>query len=136
MDPRVDPAHILGLALGDAVVVRNAGGRATDAALADLAYVSYLLETKTPDGPFLEIAIIHHTECGSGFLADDDFRRGFASRVGVDEQALADVPVLDPSTTVKADVERVIASGLVSSAIMVSGHVYDVATGRVTTVVG
>src|SRR3954463_9571991 len=57
MDPRVDPANILGLTLGDAVVVRNAGGRLASAALTDLAYVSHLIETKTPGGPWLEVAI-------------------------------------------------------------------------------
>src|SRR4051812_25866611 len=134
MDPRVDPAHVLGLALGDAVVVRNAGGRVTRAALLDVAYVSHLVETKTPQGPWLEVAVLHHTDCGSGFLADEDFRAEFARKVGVDESTLSDTPVLDPALTVKLDVEKLHDSGLLSSQIRVSGHVYDVATGQVTTV--
>ena len=70
IDSRVDPAGILGLELGDAIVLRNVGGRVTPAALADVAYISYLVETKAPQGPWFEIAVIHHTDCGSGLLAE------------------------------------------------------------------
>ena len=49
IDPRVDPAQLFGLELGDAIVARNVGGRVTDAVLDDLAWISYLHETLTPD---------------------------------------------------------------------------------------
>ena len=135
IDCRVDPAKTLGIKLGEALVQRNIGGRITPAIIRDIAYVSYLVETKAPGGPYFEVAIIHHTDCGSTLLADDDLRHGFAQRVGIDERALADTPVLDPARTVRTDVQRVLWADEVSPEVFVSGHVYDVETGLVTTVV-
>jgi len=135
IDCRVDPAETLGVKLGEALVQRNIGGRITPAVIQDIAYASYLVETKAPQGPYFEVAIIHHTDCGSTLLADDDLRHGFAQRVGIDERTLADTPVLDPARTVRTDVERVLWAVQIPPDVLVSGHVYDVATGRVTTVV-
>jgi carbonic anhydrase len=136
IDCRVDPADILGIELGEALVQRNIGGRVTPAVLADIAYASYLVESKAPDGPWFEVAIIHHTDCGSALLADDELRRGYAQRIGVDERSLADTPVLDPAKTVATDVDKVLHSSAIPDSVAVSGHVYDVATGLVRTVVG
>ena len=108
IDPRVDPAQTLGVGMGEAVVERNIGGRVTPALIRDISYIGYLVESKAPDGPWFEVAIIHHTDCGSTLLADDELRHGFAMRIGVDERTLADTPVLDPERTVRTDVERVL----------------------------
>jgi carbonic anhydrase len=135
IDCRVDPAEILGVRLGEALVQRNIGGRITPALIQDIAYASYLVATKAPQGPWFEVAIIHHTDCGSTLLADDDLRHGFAQRVGIDERTLADTPVLDPARTVRTDVERVLWADPIPPDVLVSGHVYDVETGLVTTVV-
>ena len=135
IDPRVDPAEFLGLEFSEAIVARTVGGRVTPAIVQDVAYIGYLVETKAPDGPYFEAAIIHHTDCGSGLLADEELRHGFSQRTGYDEQMLAELPVLDPAVTVRADVERLLSDPRVSSRITVSGHVYDVDTGRVTTIV-
>jgi carbonic anhydrase len=135
IDCRVDPAQILGVELGEALVQRNIGGRVTPAVIQDIAYAGYLVDTKAPEGPYFEVAIIHHTECGSTLLADDELRHGFAERIGVDERTLADTPVLDPPRTVRTDVERVLWAQEIPESVFVSGHVYDVATGTVTTVV-
>jgi carbonic anhydrase len=137
LDPRVDPAAVLGVGLGDAIVLRNAGGRVTDETIADIALVSYIGEVMgagTGDSP-LEVAVIHHTQCGTGFLADGNFRQTFAARTGLDETALAQEAVVDPASTVRADVERLLSSPLASARITVSGHVHDLETGLVTTVV-
>jgi carbonic anhydrase len=135
IDPRVDPAQTLGIGMGEAVVERNIGGRITPAIIRDIAYIGYLVESKAPEGPWFEVAIIHHTDCGSGLLADNELRHGFAQRIGVDERTLADTPVLDPERTVRTDVERVLWAQEVPSQVLVSGHVYDVGTGVVSTVV-
>jgi carbonic anhydrase len=135
IDCRVDPAQTLGINLGEAVVERNIGGRVTPAVLKDIAYIGYLVQTKAPEGPYFEVAIIHHTDCGSTLLADDELRHGFAERVGVDERTLADTPVLDPARTVRTDVERVLWADEIPPKFLVSGHVYDVDTGLVTTIV-
>ena len=135
LDPRLDPAAIAGLGLGDAPVIRNAGGRVTDEVLNDVAFIGYLATTMRPDGPLFEVAVIHHTQCGTGFLADEAFRAGFAARSGLDEASLAAEAVTDPEATVRADVARLLGSAKVPSRLSVSGHVYDVETGLITTVV-
>jgi carbonic anhydrase len=134
IDPRVDPAQVFGLELGDAIVARTVGGRVTPAVIQDLAWISYLHEVKTPDADWFELAIVHHTDCGSGFFADEALRHGFAAR-GFDDAELAKLAVLDPAATVPLDVEKVIESPQVSAKIKVSGFSYDVKTGLVTTVV-
>jgi carbonic anhydrase len=136
LDPRVDPAHFLGLSLGDAIVVRNAGGRVTPEVIDDVAFIGQLAETRLPDGPLFQVAVIQHTQCGTGALADDAFRRRYAERTGADEAGLRERAVLEPAATVKGDVERLRAARAVSERVTVSGHVYDVETGLVETVVG
>jgi len=136
LDPRTDPAHLLELELGDAAVIRNAGGRVTQAVIDDLAFISYLSETVLrPGGTMLEVAVIHHNKCGTSFLADADFRRKFATRVSGDEAALAAEAVTNPMQTVQHDVELLRSSTVLPTKMIVSGHVYDVDTGLVTTVV-
>jgi carbonic anhydrase len=138
LDHRVDPAIILGLRLGDAVVVRNAGGRVTEAVIDDIAYLAFLAGQLfggqvAADGLF-EVAVVHHTQCGTGFLADPGFLRQAAEATGLPEAVLEASAVVDPHTTVKADVERLLTSPLLSPKVSVSGHVYDIDTGRVTTI--
>jgi carbonic anhydrase len=136
LDPRVDPAAFLGIELGDAPVIRNAGGRVTEAVIDDIAFISYLARTMIPDGPLFEVAVIHHTGCGTGFLADAGFRSAFAARTGLDEAVLVAAAVVDPAATVRADVQRLLSSPKAPPQISVSGHVYDLQTGLVTTIVG
>ncbi len=100
LDPRVDPAHFLGLGLSDAIVVRNVGGRVTPEVINDVAFIGQLAENVLPDGPLFEVAVIHHTQCGTAALADDAFRRSYAERIGADESALRGHAVLDPAATV------------------------------------
>lgn len=134
IDPRVDPAQVFGLELGDAIVARTVGGRVTPAVIQDLAWISYLHGTKTPDADWFELAVMHHTECGSGFFADDDLRRGFAAS-GFDDAELAKLAVLDPAATVPVDVQKIVSAPQISSKVKVSGYSYDVKTGVVTTIV-
>ncbi len=139
LDHRVDPAIVLGLQLGDAPVIRNAGGRVTEAVIDDIAYLAYLAEQLFGDqrraDTLFEVAVVHHTQCGTGFLADPSFRHQAAEATGLSEAALEASAVADPQTTVIFDVERLLTSPLLSPKVSVSGHVYDVATGRVTTTI-
>jgi carbonic anhydrase len=135
LDPRTDPAHFLGLGLSDAMVVRNVGGRVTPEVINDVAFIGQLAETLLPDGPRFEVAVIHHTQCGTGAFADDTFRGRYAERIGVEESSLRDHAVLDPAATVARDVDLLRAARSISPRITVSGHVYDVVTGLVQTVV-
>ncbi|GAA1980734.1 carbonic anhydrase [Catenulispora subtropica] len=137
LDHRVDPAVVLGLRLGEAPVIRNAGGRVTPAVIEELAYLAFLARRVFQlSGPLFEVAVIHHTQCGTGFLADRGFRGEAAAATGLTEDALAASVVADPYATVRTDVERLLASPLIPAAVSVSGHVYDTETGRVSTVVG
>jgi carbonic anhydrase len=138
LDHRVDPAIVLGLRLGDAPVIRNAGGRVTPAVVDDLAFLAFLAGElsggQDARDTLFEVAVVHHTQCGTGFLADPAFRHRAAEATGLSEAALEASAVTDPHVTVAADVERLLASPLLSPKVSVSGHVYDIATGRVTTV--
>ena len=69
----------------------------------------------------------------TGFLADPSFRHQAAEATRLPEAALEASAVADPHTTIKADVERLLTAPLLSPKVSVSGHVYDIATGRVTT---
>jgi carbonic anhydrase len=131
LDPRVDPAEFLGLGLGDAPVVRNAGGRVTDSVINDVAFIGYMIGAMLTEGPLFEVAVIHHTGCGTGVLADPGFRSAFATRTGIDESLLAAEAVVDPEQTVAADVKRLLASPKVSDRITAAGYVYDVDSGLV-----
>ena len=135
LDPRVDPAHFLGLDLSDAIVVRNVGGRVTPEVINDVAFIGQIAENVLPDGPLFEVAVIHHTQCGSAALADDAFRGGYAERIGADESALREHAVVDPAATVTVDVERLRSAPAISPRVRASGHVYDVVTGLVETVI-
>jgi carbonic anhydrase len=135
LDPRVDPAHFLGLSLGDAFVVRNVGGRVTPEVINDVAFIGEIAENVLADGPLFEVAVIHHTQCGSGALADATFRRRYADRIGADETILREHAILDPTETVSRDVERLRSAPAIPERVTVSGHVYDVVTGLVETVV-
>jgi carbonic anhydrase len=139
LDHRVAPEITLGLKLGDAPVLRNAGGRVTQPIIEEIAYLAFLGRRlsggELPADIRVEVAVIHHTQCGTGFLAESNFRREASQATGVDEAALEASAVTDPNTTVEADVELLLSSPLLPPGMGVSGHVYDVETGRVTTVV-
>ena len=135
LDPRVDPAHVLGLGLSDAMIVRNVGGRVTEEVIGDVAFIGQIAENAVPDGPLFAVAVIHHNQCGAGALADDTFRRRYAERIGADESSVRQRAVLDPAETAARDVERLRSAPAISPRIRVSGHVYDVRTGLVETVI-
>src|SRR5580693_3819555 len=86
LDHRVDPAITLGLKLGDAPVLRNAGGRVTQPVIEEIAYLAFL-GRRLADGPVdgdksVEVAVIHHTQCGTGLVADPGFRQQAAEAAG------------------------------------------------------
>src|SRR5262249_3048747 len=138
LDHRVDPAIVLGLRLGDAPVIRNPRGRVTQAVIADIASPGFLpaqLFTRQAAGsPGSACAAVLPSQCRTGSLAVPGFRHQAAEATGPSEAALEASAVADPQVTVKADVERLLTSPLLSPKVSVSGHVYDIATGRVTTV--
>lgn len=134
LDPRVDPAHFLGLGPGDAIVARNVGGRVTPAVINDIAFIAQIAENVLPDGPLFEVAVIHHTQCGAGALADDTFRDRYAQRIGAEDSELREHAITDPVATVTSDVNRIRSAHAIPGRVTVSGHVYDVVTGLAQTI--
>ncbi|UQX87095.1 hypothetical protein M6D93_12360 [Jatrophihabitans telluris] len=86
LDPRVDPFALLELSMGNAIVVRHLGGRVTQAALDDMAYIGYLQRKLIPGGPTFEVTIVHHNQCGSSFLADPEVRAGYMELMESDDE--------------------------------------------------
>ncbi|MFL5577429.1 MAG: beta-class carbonic anhydrase [Gemmatimonadaceae bacterium] len=147
MDARLDPARFAGLQEGDAHVIRNAGGRASDDAIRSLVISYKLLGTR-------EWFVIHHTDCGMETFTGDVMRRllGHSLEHAVltpegwrDEGAGPGSPeaefidwltIEDRLESVRADVRRIRAHPLVPTSIPIHGYLYDVTTGRLTEVPG
>ncbi len=122
MDARIDPAKALGLREGDAHVIRNAGGRASDDALRSLAISHELLGTR-------EVVVIHHTDCGMLTFTNEQLRHRLQDRLGVDASGMDFLPFGDLDQSVREDVATIRASPLIPDDVAVSGVVYDVRTG-------
>lgn len=145
MDARLDPAKFAGLAEGDAHVIRNAGGRASDDAIRSLVISYKLLSTR-------EWFVIHHTDCGMETFTDEIMRSLLASSLEtstVDETGWHDtgtgpgsaegdyidwLTINDNAKSVVADVQRIRSHPLVPANIPVYGYIYDVRSGKLAEV--
>lgn len=134
VDPRIDPAAVLGLELGDALVIRNLGGRFTLDTFQTLAALRLIADAEgVAPGPGWNLIVLQHTDCGLTRLGGQP---GLLANVfGVDPADLAAKAVNDPVAAVAVDVAAVKANPFLPAAFLVSGLVYDVATGLVNVVV-
>ena len=123
MDARIDPAQALGLAEGDAHVVRNAGGRAREDAIRSLVISQQLLGTR-------EVLVVHHTDCGMLTFTNDQLRERLREHLGADASGVDFLPFADLEQSVRDDVATIRASPLVPDDVAVRGVVYDVRSGR------
>ncbi len=132
-DARVDPAHVLGLELGDAVIMRNNGGRVTQAVVEEIAALSFMV-AKMGDtaNPAFELIIIHHTQCGVQRFADPAFQRELMEKTGVDVSTIA---ISDHELSLRDDIERLRSAPEVPGYVVVSGLLYDVQNGRLREVI-
>ena len=128
MDARIHPEKALGLEIGDAHMIRNAGGRASDDALRSLVISSRLLGTT-------EFAVIHHTECGMLTFTNDDLHAKLHDETGTEASHIDFLTFSDLEQSVRDDVSAILASPFIDDSIAVSGYIYDVKTGAVTQVV-
>lgn len=141
MDARLDPAKYAGLSEGDAHVIRNAGGRASDDAIRSLVISHKLLGTN-------EWFVIHHTDCGMELFTDEIMRgllRQSLDTAVIDGNGWHDVgrgpgsaegdfidwlTIKSQAESVASDVRRIRAHPLVPAGVPIYGYVYDVKTGR------
>ncbi len=127
-DHRVDPAHVLGLKPGEAIVLRNAGGRVTADLLRNLVVLSTVAAVESIDATF-EIVVMHHTDCGLSRLDTREHAPLIADYIGVNASDVPKVTVADPLHAVNYDVHRL--REVVSSETTVTGLVYDLESGTV-----
>jgi carbonic anhydrase len=123
MDARLDPARFLGLEEGDAHVIRNAGGRASEDAIRSLAISQQLLGTN-------EVVVIHHTDCGMLTFSNEDLRKKLKQELNADAEHIDFLPFKDLAQSVRDDVSTIKNSPLLLKNIAVSGFIYDVKSGR------
>jgi carbonic anhydrase len=135
-DPRVDPAALFDLELGDAAVIRNIGGRITPATLQTMAMLRLVAtaEAGGPPGPGWNLIVLHHTDCGINHLTG--YPDLLAEHFGVDRAELDAKHVTDPWASVATDVAALKANPFLPAELIVSGLVYDVETGLIQQVVG
>ncbi len=129
LDARVDPTHFFGLELGDAVVMRNIGGRVTDDVIEHIAIVQALVELA--GGAALEVAIVHHTDCGTSRFANPQVRQRLGQAAGTGEAVIERLASTDPQTSVAEDLDRLRAAPTLPDELVVAGYVYDVTNGQV-----
>jgi carbonic anhydrase len=122
MDARIDVHRILGLDIGEAHVIRNAGGVVTDDAIRSLAISQRLLGTE-------EIVLIHHTDCGMLTIVEEEFKAELERDTGVRPEWPVET-FSDLDGNVRKSIERVMTSPFVPNKGSVRGFVYDVASGR------
>lgn len=127
MDARLHPEKVLGLEIGDAHVIRNAGGRAKDA-IRSLVISERLLGTT-------EIVVLHHTDCGMLTFSNEQLADKVQADLGVDVHGEDFLPFSDLAQSVRDDVAILRASELIPQDIPISGAIYDVTTGQVHEVV-
>ena len=122
MDARLLPARFLGLEEGDAHVIRNAGGRASDDAIRSLAISQQLLGTN-------EVVVIHHTDCGMLTFSNEDLRKKLKQELNANAEHIDFLPFKDLEQSVRDDVATIKNSPLLLKNIEVSGFIYDVKSG-------
>ncbi|KAF3906271.1 hypothetical protein ABW20_dc0102729 [Dactylellina cionopaga] len=127
MDARIDPAAALGIELGDAHVIRNAGASAVDA-LRSVIISEQLLGTN-------EILLIKHTGCGMLTFKNEDAHSIVKQNLGVDASKIDFLPFPELNQAVKDDVEFLRQSEFVPKSVNISGWVYEVETGKIVEVV-
>ena len=127
MDSRLHVAQALGLALGDAHILRNAGGRVTEDMIRSLVISQQQLGTR-------EIVVLHHTDCGAQTFENEDFTAYLHKELGVDVSDQDFLPFTDVEESVREDMALLRRSPLIPADVEISGAVYDVDTGRMTVV--
>lgn len=127
MDARLHPSEFLGLDLGDAHVIRNAGGRASEDAIRSLVISQRLLGTR-------EVVVIHHTDCGMLSFTNEQLAERIQQDLGVNVAGRDFLPFRDLEQSVRDDVATLRSSALIPREISISGAIFDVRSGALRAV--
>ena len=122
MDSRLHVAPALGLALGDAHILRNAGGRVTEDMIRSLVISQQQMGTR-------EIVVLHHTDCGAQTFNNEDFQEHLKCELGVDVSGQDFLPFQDIDESVREDMKLLRECPLIPDDVIISGAVYDVDSG-------
>ncbi|HSS67127.1 MAG TPA: carbonic anhydrase [Nocardioidaceae bacterium] len=131
MDSRIDPLRLIGLAPGDAKIIRNPGGQMTDSTLEGLLLGVHLLGVD-------RILIVAHTRCAMATNSADDIRRRVADASGASTADISDIPwhvVPDQTQRLRDDVATLRSHHLIPDTVAIGGFLYDVDTGRLAQLV-
>lgn len=128
MDARIDPLRVLGLANGEAKVLRNPGGQVTGDVLRALVLATHLLGVE-------RVLVLQHTRCRMTQVTDEQAHAAIGEQSGVDTRSLSFGTIADQQAALERDVQRVRSWPYLPPGVAVAGGIYDVATGRVELVV-
>jgi len=121
MDARIDVFAVLGLNLGEALVLRNAGGRVTDDVLRSLALGTHVLGVDT-------VVVMQHTKCGIAGRSDAELQEITGADLGF-------LPIMDHAAALREDLDRILGTPFLDPVRVVAGFVYDVESGEISDVV-
>lgn len=127
MDSRIDPLRMIGLAPGDAKILRNPGGRVDDQVLVALVVGANLLGVE-------RILVVEHTRCAMASSTENQMRERLAASSGEDASWMSFGVITDQQTSLREDVAKVKAHPLIPASVQVGGFLYDVDTGLLTRV--
>ena len=122
MDSRIDPLRMIGLEAGDAKILRNPGGRVTDAALAALVLSIATLKVR-------RILIVEHTRCAMASATEEELQARIGASAGADASWMTLGAITDQEKTVRADLHRIRSHPFIPADVAVGGFIYDVDTG-------
>lgn len=129
IDARVDPAHILGLQLGEALVYRNSGGRVTQAFIDEVSTLALMVAEMTGAQEIsMSITLLQHTKCGAQRFADPEFSAQVKRRIDVDVSHIA---ITDQERDLLADINRLRDAPHLPDSLRVSALLYDVENGTI-----
>ena len=129
MDSRIDPLGMLGLAKGDAKILRNAGARVTEDVLRTLVLAVHLLAVR-------RVMVVAHTDCRMSKVTDEQVHADILASSGIDTRSLDFNTIADPAAALARDVRKIRSSPYLPADLAVIGCVYDIRTGGLSVAVG
>jgi carbonic anhydrase len=127
MDSRIAPLNIVGMSVGDAKILRNAGARVTEDVLRTLILATHLLGVN-------RVLIMPHTDCRMASAAEDEMHRQILAKSGIDTRSVEIRTVSDQKAALLSDITRVETYPLLAKNVKVMGAIYDVETGKLNPV--